>query len=108
MYLGQSDMFFHDGDSRIVCVHRANCLRLQTEDLLDVSNRIQDAFSFYSKWKNTCMEAIADQCGLSELLDLSADIFHMPILDRGRCTDVGCQIVQYCCISEHRVVEADF
>lgn len=80
VYLGQSDMFFHDGDSRIVCVHRANCLRLQTEDLLDVSNRIQDAFSFYSKWKNTCMEAIADQCGLSELLDLSADIFHMPIL----------------------------
>ena len=80
LYLAPSDTFFGDGDSRIVCRHRSDFLRLDTRDLLAVSNRIQDAFAFYGQWHDRCIQAISAGYSLPVLLKLAAEVFPAPIM----------------------------
>ena len=80
LYLGSSDDFFQDGDRRVVCRHRSDFLRLETCDLPSVSNRIQDAFDFYTRWYDSCIQAISAGHSLPVLLKRAAEIFSAPIL----------------------------
>lgn len=80
LYLGSSDDFFQDGDCRVVCRHRSDFLRLETCDLLSISNKIQDAFAFYAQWHDSCVQAISAGHSLPVLLKRAAEIFPAPIL----------------------------
>lgn len=80
LYLGPSDVFFQDGDRRIVCRHRSDVLRLESCDLLAVSNRIQDAFAFYTQWYDDCMQAISAGYSLPVLLKRATQAFSAPIM----------------------------
>ena len=80
LYLGPSEAFFPDGDSRIVCKHRSDFLFLETSDLLTVLNRVQDIFSRYARWYSDCTHAITKGCPLTALLDYASEIFPAPII----------------------------
>ena len=75
LYLAPSDFFFQDGGTNIICKNQADYLSLETDDLLAVLNRLQDAFSVYGKWHDQCILGIANGCGLSDLITYAADIF---------------------------------
>lgn len=80
LYIAPSDTFFQDGDDRVVCRHRSDFLRLNTCDLLAVSNRIQDAFAFYAQWYDSCIHAISAGYSLPVLLKRASEVFPAPIL----------------------------
>ena len=80
LYLGTSDAFFQDGGKNLVCRHRSDFLRLETDDLFTVFNRIQDAFSYYSRWYNRCAAEITKGGSLSALLVIAQEVFQAPLL----------------------------
>ncbi len=80
LYLGCSDDFFHDGQRNVVCKTKGDFLSLETEDLVSVLNSIQSAFSFYSKWYDSCLEDIARDCSLNELVTRANEVFSMPLM----------------------------
>ena len=80
LYLGCSDDFFGDGDRRVVCWHRSDFLRLDSCDLFAVSNRIQDAFAFYARWYDSCLQAISAGHSLPVLLKRGAEVFSAPLM----------------------------
>ncbi len=80
LYIAPSHAFFGDGDSRIVCKTTEDHLTLDTDDLLAVFNRVQDAFSFYARWYNRCVDSITAGCTLPDLIDHAEKVFSTPIM----------------------------
>ncbi len=80
LYVATSHDFFHDGCSNIICKNQDEYLRLDTEDLFEVFNRIQDAFHFYTQWYGQCAQSIASGCSLADLVRYSEQIFSVPMI----------------------------
>ncbi len=80
LYIAQSNDFFQDGCSHIVCKNREDYMSLDTDDLLGIFNRIQDAFHFYALWYNQCSKSIATGCSLADLVEQSEHIFSVPMI----------------------------
>ncbi len=79
LYLGTSDLFFHDGSDKIVCRNKNDHITFQTTVLHDVLNHVLDAFGFYARWDETCSARITSGCSLSELLNLSEALVARPM-----------------------------
>ncbi|MCC8120816.1 MAG: helix-turn-helix domain-containing protein [Oscillospiraceae bacterium] len=80
LYLGHSDDFAHDGQPDVMCWTQGDYLLLETQDVTAVLNRVQDAFSFYSRWYDACLDDIAQGCTLSALVARADEIFSMPLI----------------------------
>ena len=80
VYLASSKEMISGGDDRIALIHRSDVLFLDTADLPAILNRVQDVFSRYESWYDSCTQAISKGCSLSALLDYAAEILPAPII----------------------------
>ncbi|MCR5083345.1 MAG: helix-turn-helix domain-containing protein [Parasporobacterium sp.] len=79
IYVGTSDHFFHDNKNDVICFHKKDYLRLYTDDIFTVMNRILSVFGHFARWADQCLSLISSGCTLSELLTLGEYIFMNPI-----------------------------
>lgn len=79
-YIGASDLFFHDGQSDIICMCKTGYIHFYSADLLYIFNRILEAFSYYARWMDTCKEAIDSGCTLTNLLEITENVLSYPMI----------------------------
>ena len=86
LYIETGDRFFHNGDASVVCVHNGQMLRIQSDSVNGIFNRILQFFEERKMWEDRIGDMITSNCLLEEVLDQFQDIVPLPImvLDNGQ------------------------
>lgn len=81
VYIGTcADFFPNDTRKNIVCRNRNDYLILDTEDLADVINAVQDTYSKTGRWNDKCLAAAEKGNDLQDLLDAAKSLFGSPMM----------------------------
>ena len=86
LYIESGEVFFHDHDDRVACVHGQNILRIGRLTVNEVFNRVLAFFEAGQLREQKLNRMITSNCLLKDVLDEFSDVIPLPlmVLDNGQ------------------------
>lgn len=75
VYLCETTSFIETAKTGVMCVNRNDYIYLETSDIIEVFNKIIQAFDYYNTWENEMEELAATGKNLQELITASSPVF---------------------------------
>lgn len=79
-YLSQINSFIATAKPGVMCANRNDYIYLETSDVIEVFNKIMQAFDYYNTWENEMEQFILNKGSFQDMITASSSVFKNPII----------------------------